>query len=589
MKLQNLLIIFIIILLPIIMFMMYYTNLQKATLNTQTLCDTKLIDAAKQSIEAFEVNTVEWNEWSNRYYGSKRRDIQAAVNTFIKSFSNNLNITGTSQENILTYIPAIMYNLYSGYYLYTPTSVPTTLKNSDGNTIIYSISNINTNLRWTNKPTDLLDGSILYECEKDNKEGTYNNIIPFTSKVENAKKEYKYILKTFTPYSEKVKDADGNFYVIEYTLDNYIKIHGKYIDREGYLLAGDEVITNKKIKQEQLYESIRYEGLNDAKKYQYVYNQKKQKCYYDTAKSKFFRVFDNKRIDLDGLQNEYKVVSILLENGEVTKYYQKLNNGTGWNNGKVPTYTIKVTDDVSAMNYYAEAKAFTNWINSLELKTPLRDEQGNIQYDDSNGIQYENSSDIFQIKDSNNPEDELSKFHEHKIKVMKSSIIENLRLSMASYNTHNTNYEYKLPIFTFEDWQQILNNVSMTAFIQGLPIGLKTYNNYSIAISSNNNEYINPKDIYYIAEGENYYHKFNCPHIINTPITGYRNTDFIVKTINTNDNNEYYFKHKDNVEGCYYCVISSVSDGTSLTEEKKNAYINAYNHAIARERYNQFK
>lgn len=597
MKLQTLMIIFLIIIIPVILVATNYTSLQKDTIELQVQYDSKLVTSVRQAIEAFEVNTVEWNESFSRYSDSKRRDILASINAFTTSFSNALNVAATNKETILTYIPAMMYNLYTGYYIYTPTNVPQILNNEDGNAIIYSGEPIE-GLSFNITP-DSATEKLLYICSEDKiPEGQYvytkNNIeqtVNVTTKVDDAVKEYKHILKTFVPYSEVKDDI-----VINYTLDNYLRVYTKDEARQGNLenisiserLDG-KIITkfglDEDILPEQLTERIiYYDNLGNLcdGEYNYVYNSNNEKCYYDIEQTNFFKITNNKRVDLYEVDNpgnykcEYKVLSIIGTDRNIEKYYQVLNKGPmqgKWfqqpgTSREVATEDIgldsiegvNITSDYSAINYYTEAYIFTKWVNNL-------------------GIDY------LKVSQANNPEDPDSAFNTHKKEVMKESIIDNLNLAISSYNAHNAGYEYSLPIFTYEDWEQILSNISMTAFLQGLPIGLKYYNNYAIAISSNNKEYINPEEIYYLANNDYYYHRKNCTKMTfqRDPIVGYKNTDFVPKSINGIS----YFSHakSNGISGseCYYCLISR-EDTLESTE-----YTNAYLHAIARERYVQKK
>ena len=169
MKLQNIMIIFLIIILPITMITSYYVGLQQDTIKTQTDYNYKMLLSTKQAIEAYEVNTVEWNAEYSRYADSKRRDILASINVFTTSFANSLNISGTTKDSLQTFIPAIMYNLYDGYYIYAPTYVPKVRTNSDGNAL-----DINGNL--------IIELAVFYSikeaqrwCDKENKfNETYN-------------------------------------------------------------------------------------------------------------------------------------------------------------------------------------------------------------------------------------------------------------------------------------------------------------------------------------------------------------------------------------------------------------------------------
>ena len=141
MKLQNLSVIFIIIVIPLILVVSYYISLQVDTLNMQAAYNTKLLESTKEAIDAFEINTVEWNSEFSQTADSKRRDVTASINTFISSFANNIGVGGTSKEYISAYIPAIAYTLYDGYYIYAPTDTKQTIKNEKGLGVTFSEDN----------------------------------------------------------------------------------------------------------------------------------------------------------------------------------------------------------------------------------------------------------------------------------------------------------------------------------------------------------------------------------------------------------------------------------------------------------------
>ena len=118
MKLQNLTVIFSIIVIPITLILSAYVQTQIDTANLQEYYDTKLLDATHDAVAAFQLNTLN-NEYSTNS-DSMRRDIKAAINTFSNSLSSSMGF-GTSLKNtVLTYIPAIVITLYDGYYIYAP-------------------------------------------------------------------------------------------------------------------------------------------------------------------------------------------------------------------------------------------------------------------------------------------------------------------------------------------------------------------------------------------------------------------------------------------------------------------------------------
>ena len=217
--------------------------------------------------------------------------------------------------------------------------------------------------------------------------------------------------------------------------------------------------------------------------------------------------------------------------------------------------------------------AFTKWVkNNL----------GSIKADDMQGDKSEISvrGKIFNI--SEDPESPNSVFSEHKREVIKQSVISSLNQAITSYS-RNSGKTYRLPVLTETDWDQILSNISITAFVQNVPIGLKTYNNYAIATSTNNKEYVDPDEIYLSVEGDKYYHLPYCTKIeTDKNLIGYRNIDYIAKTYKEKEEEKRYYKH-DNIstEADYYCLIQNSLYKKSNSESKTKAYQTA----LAREKY----
>ena len=218
MKLQHLSVIFIIIIIPIILLLSYYISLQIDTINMQNSYTTKQLEATKEAVEAFEINTVEWNEAYSETADSKRRDIMASINTFTTAFANSLGIGGTTKETIMPYIPAIAVTLYDGYYIYSPAETKEVIKDKNGVAVFDE------------------NGEIKYG------DGT----------------TYSHILKPFSTYSARYKVGNTDV-VVNYTLDNYITIsgiiNGKYEMKSGYLINIKDIST---VNTEDLTEKIWY-------------------------------------------------------------------------------------------------------------------------------------------------------------------------------------------------------------------------------------------------------------------------------------------------------------------------------------------
>ena len=118
MKIQNLAIIFLIIIIPISIVLSAYTQFQISTLNLQTLYDTKLTSATYDAIKAFQLNTA--NSTMSDLSNSRMRDIEASITTFKNSIMSTFGLNGYTEEELNNYIPALVYTMYDGFYIYSP-------------------------------------------------------------------------------------------------------------------------------------------------------------------------------------------------------------------------------------------------------------------------------------------------------------------------------------------------------------------------------------------------------------------------------------------------------------------------------------
>lgn len=95
----------------------------------------------------------------------------------------------------------------------------------------------------------------------------------------------------------------------------------------------------------------------------------------------------------------------------------------------------------------------------------------------------------------------------------------------------NPNYEYRLPQLSYDEWEQALSNISIIAFMQGMPIGLKYYNNYAIATSTLNKEFVDPDELYFAGKDDQYYHQRQCEQATGSDYVGYRSIDYVAKVM----------------------------------------------------------
>lgn len=559
MKIQNLAVLFIVIILPISMILNSYTESQVKTLRLQNIYDTRLNNATYDALKAFQLNTI--NSDTSDLANSKLRDIEASANAFFSSIASNFDMAGYNQEILKEYVPALVYTMYDGYYIYSPYT--NTLDNLNSNEVIIN--------EETGETKELSDAESL---NKDNPNATYKEGDRITG------------LKPYIYYSCRYKYGSNDF-VITYSLDNYItiqgQINGKWVFDYGYLLdnisiTGD-VITYRDITihtDESLEETIYNPSTDTIESYQYM-------------KINGVKYYKEKESD-----NWFSIM-----NGE--KYPQEQFN---------PTTT-------SAKEYYTEAYQFKQRIINEYGLSELRanhavDETGNpLESFDENGNKTGNPKfgtyKIFDFGSMNGQsiEDPSSNFNEQRLAVIRYSIEKNLSIAIANYNTYaggiTTNFQ--MPKLKEDEWDKIVNNISIISFLQGLNIGGKIYNGYSIITNNKNQELVSEDSIFMITVddlGQAQYHRANDSDLIGNDkmIEGTLNINFERRTaINATTQSNLYFVPKQYngqaILGCYSSIVSlgNVSDTKNFYEymEGKGKLAELYFTALGRERYGLYK
>ena len=277
-------------------------------------------------------------------------------------------------------------------------------------------------------------------------------------------------------------------------------------------------------------------------------------------------------IDMETVE-EIKYKDIIIETEEIEEYTGPVDeNGTNKKSEQT---------DKTAIAYYKEAYEFTDWFMNETGIGKMRE--------------------YLSISGNNDPEDQDSAFVQHKKEIIKEKIEETLNSSITAY-ANKTGNNYKMPRFTEEDWAKVYNNISVISFVQGMNIGFKTYNNYCILSSTNNQEYVNPNLIYF-TDG-NSYHDIRCEEIISTETTGYKIGSFEKQTYEyeeettaedgsttTETKTGYYYKH--NELACYECINGTVNNNQSVYDYVRDTddvnVKKSYFSALARERYKTTK
>ena len=576
MRIQDLAIVFLIIILPISIILAAYTQYQIQTINAQTLYDNKLSSATYDAIRAFQINTGE-NKLSD-LNNSRVRDLEASVSTFRNSVMSTFALDGYSQDDLNSYIPALVYTLYDGFYIYSP----------------YKNMNYRYETQKNPNGTDKTDSkeNVLYDKEKP-KDGNGDNI---------------YGLKPYISYSCRYRKGDNIDVIITYALDNHITVQGmignEYVNRDGYLIdnidisdTGEVTYNGVEIKTEQLKEHIP------------LYDNSTTYSYIKLQGMKFY--LDKKQ------QGKEKVIARLNENTLTVQCENAKDSDT------YEKYREFIEEkNTLAKDYYKDAYNFTEW---------FKNESGlvNLTYDDAYDTVVDedgtvnsgkkvwegNTTPIFQFSDSTGPniENELSSFNQHRLAVIRHKIEVNLAIAIANYNNYSgANNVFQMPDLKENEWDYIIHNISLISFLQGLPIGGKLYNGYSIVTNSESEEVVLEQNIYILCEDENHkkeYCRIGDRNISNNGTltiavgnyaqdvgsAGRLNLDFRRDVITNNDSGRtfYYYPIQD-YNPSYNSIVMQNNVNTyddiyayvkSQTDELKRAVYTA----LGRERASKYK
>ena len=291
MKLQHIIIIFLIIIVPIVLVLSAYINSNIKTIKNQTAYKSSLINSTYDSIKAFQLNTA--NNMYSTISNSKIRDIEAAINVFYSSLATSLGTSGYSQDDLKSYVPSIIYTLYDGYYIYS-------------------------------------------------------------KYYDTVEKDYKYGLKPFISYSCRYVKGCNYDFVVNYTLDNTItiigKVKGEYVTKTGHLLylKDNNNIPNEEILKENLI-TLDDNNNQEFKEYEYtIYNS--QKIYKEPNEDKFF--FYSSEYKKDYISNQNVLSNVKVSNGHLystsaNKYYTEAKIFTDWVNKNLSDITQEDAVDAS--------------------------------------------------------------------------------------------------------------------------------------------------------------------------------------------------------------------------------------------------
>lgn len=546
MKIENLAMIFVIIIIPIALVLAVLTQYQIQTLNTQTLYDNKLTSATYDAMRAYQINAN--NSTTSELSNSKTRDIEASVSTFKNSIVSSFGLNGYTSDELDSYIPALVYTMYDGLYIYSP---------------YQNIANADGTIR-TNGPNE-------------------------------------YGLKPYISYSCRYKSGNIDV-VITYSLDNHIAvqgtINGTYVNKDGYLIDGITCSSTTSAAEA----NITYNGITIG-----------------TEKLKEYLPFDS--------NTPYPYAKI---NG--TKYYEVNNEIVYISNGTVVSqakdsdndkiaynaYKNIIENNYMAKQYYFDAYNFTKWfkesgLSALEYADAW--DEVLVKNGDKAETEYEqvwegNHTKIFQFNSSSNIEgnieNETSQFNQHRLEIIKRKIETNLAIAISNYNSYsNVSNVFQMPELKDDEWDQIINNISLISFLQGMPIGGKVYNGYTLITNSESEEVVLEENIYMLGSDKNY-HRIGDTDLessgtvslisgiygSDSSSAGRLNLSFTRKYI-MNSNATYYYYPLKEFNASYNSIVmqskvTTYDDIYQYIGKQSDEYKKAFYTALGRERQGKF-
>lgn len=541
MKIQELAIIFIIIILPISLVLSVYTQNQVQTINTQTLYDNRLTSATYDAMRAYQLNAA--NSTTSDMSNSKTRDIEASVSAFRNSIMTAFELNGFTANELNSYIPALVYTMYDGLYIYSPYS---------------NIAEVNTDAN--------ADEEVKIKTE--------------------GQKEYG--LKPYISYSCRYKTTNIDV-VITYSLDNHIAVKGmigrKYVNKEGYLIDGIECSINPdeeiKINDEIEKAKITYNGIEigteSLKEYLPLSIDKND----ENAAYPYAKINGTKYYLIQDKEGDQQIVYV--SNG----FFRTQCKSTDSDKTAFNAYKNIIENNYMAKEYYYEAYKFTHWFKESGLSALTYGDAWDevlVKKSDGSGAEQEyreiwpeNRTPIFQFNSSsdikNNIENETSTFNQHRLAVIRYKIENNLAIAISNYNEYSgVKNVFQMPELKEDEWDQIIHNISLISFLQGLPIGEKTYNGYTLVTNSESEEVVLEGNIFMLGEsanGEKVYYRIgdveledggtatlNAGNYGDKVSAGRLNLDFKRRYVTRTDKTQtYYYYQMRNFKASYNSVV----------------------------------
>ena len=238
---QHFTIIFVLIVLPLSIVLSYHIKNQSDTIDLQSSYQAKLESSTYDAVTAFQINSLNTQRTSGE---SVKAYVSASINTFFTTLASNFGMTNASKSRLQSYVPAILFTTYDGYYIYSPTKTKEIAINQENGQGIVTPEG---DLVYTKSGTDENAYRVNKTTASSYSNGTSTVSGDYTIKPSDAKDISSYMLKPFIYYSARYNFNNNNV-VASYSLDNYLTtygtINGKEFSKSGYIIDPSKIEIN---------------------------------------------------------------------------------------------------------------------------------------------------------------------------------------------------------------------------------------------------------------------------------------------------------------------------------------------------------
>ena len=414
----------------------------------------------------------------------------------------------------------------------------------------------------------MYDGYYIYSPYNNDIRGIYGEDNPNPEWATYKNDERIDGIKPYIYYSCRYI-GNGCDVVITYSLDNYITIQGK-VGNEDWNKSGYYLNKISKSGDDYYYNDTKI--LNEESLKEYIYDPD----VYDSEKGIQGKVMEYPYAVIEGTKH-------YIDNDDNVFYIQ--NGNKTKNIPSIQLYKDQIRNNTSAYEFYKNALEFTNEIKgnanliNLSFKDAVDENENHIS---ENG--FKEVDKIF--GGSKDAEEEGSNFNVHKTAVIRRSIERNLTTAIANYDKKfGGEASFSMPTLSEEDWYKLTSETAVITFLQGFPMGMKTYNGYAVVTNNKNNDAITDYSIH-ISDGSEY-HRIDEEGLEGLDnLTGYLNVDFEKRTL---DETHYFYPRQETAS--YKSIVNQtgvvkIDNLYKYMKDNSNTPLaTAYYTALGRERY----